>query len=129
MQHFTAPVRATPADLKAAFSFVYEPQLSAERAAAAAVEAAKAAGKGSPAKAAPKAAPASTANPAQALDGLLVGLLGGLNISGAAPPPSKKDNGGGKGGDKAGGFAYPAEDIAALNVARRVLVKAGVVNK
>lgn len=148
LQHFSAPVRAGPADFKAAFSFAYEPQLSQERAAAAAAEAAAAAKAGSEraaaaaaearraAAAAAKAAKSESANPAKALDGLLIGLLGGLNISGSrngAPAPKQAAKGKGKEAVKeapaAGPFTYPLEDIAALNAARRFLVSAGVVNK
>ena len=135
VQHFTAPVRAGPADLRAAFAFVYEPQLSQERAAAAAAAAAAKSSTSSDAAraaaaAASKAAAArESANPAKALDGLLIGLLGGL-----------KSTGGGGGGAQASGGkpgaaaapapgTYPAEDIAALDAAKRFLVGAGVVNK
>lgn len=143
-------MRATPADFKAAFSFAYEPQLSQERAAAAAAEAAKAAKAGSEraaaaaaearraAAAAAKAAKDDSANPAKVLDGLLIRVLGGLNIGGSrggAPAPKQAAKGkgsgqeGGQEGAAGGPFTYPAEDIAALNAARRFLVSAGVVNK
>lgn len=121
-QHFTAPVPATPSDLRAAFSFVYEPQLSAERAAAAAAQ-----GAAAQPSAAAKAAVAAvgkggeSANPAKVLDGLLLSLLGGVTGGGAkAAPAAPKAR---------QGFTYPAEDIAALNAAKRFLVSAGVVNK
>lgn len=105
VQHFSAPIRAGPSDLRAAFSFVFEPQLSAERAAAGAQPlpgGAEANGK------------QDSANPAKMLDGFLLGLFGWL-ADGAKP------------GRK--GFVYPEEDIAALNAAKQFLVKAGVVNK
>ncbi|KAL4432811.1 hypothetical protein ABPG77_008137 [Micractinium sp. CCAP 211/92] len=146
--HFSAPVRATPADFKAAFSFAYEPQLSQERAAAAAAEAAAAAKAGSQraaaaaeearraAAAAAKAAKDDSANPAKVLDGLLISVLGGLNVSGSrggasAPKKAAKSKGREAKQEEApsGPFTYPAEDIAALNTARRFLVSAGVVNK
>lgn len=137
-------MRAGASDFRAAFSFVYEPQLSQERAAAAAAEAAAASGSRKEAaaqeaarlKAAAAAAAASgeSANPAKALDGVLVGLLGGLNVSGKGSKSSKPAAAKGSKGEEeaaasAGGFTYPAEDIAALNAARRFLVSAGVVNK
>ncbi len=117
LQHFSAPVPATPSDFRAAFSFVYEPQLSAERAAAAAAAAG----------AAPAAASASagkdvgrdeSANPAKVLDGLLLGLLGGLRGSGGGSGAKQPT-------EVRGGVAYPEEDIAALNAAKRFLVKVG----
>lgn len=141
-------MRATPADFKAAFSFAYEPQLSQERAAAAAAEAAAAAKAGSQraaaaaeearraAAAAAKAAKDDSANPAKVLDGLLISVLGGLNVSGSrggasAPKKAAKSKGREAKQEEApsGPFTYPAEDIAALNTARRFLVSAGVVNK
>ncbi|EFN58377.1 hypothetical protein CHLNCDRAFT_140272 [Chlorella variabilis] len=118
--HFTAPIRAGPTEFKAAFSFVYEPQLSAEQASGKAA---------TPAAAAAKAVLATerkqeSANPAKVLDGLLVGLLGGLSSSSKkevpAPPPRSASS---------KTFQYPEEDIAALNAAKRFLVSAGVVNK
>lgn len=120
LQHFTAPIRAGPTEFKAAFSFVYEPQLSAEQASGKAA---------TPAAAAAKAVLATerkqeSANPAKVLDGLLVGLLGGLSSSSKkevpAPPPRSASS---------KTFQYPEEDIAALNAAKRFLVSAGVVNK
>jgi membrane protein involved in colicin uptake len=123
-------VRATPADLRAAFSFVYEPQLSQERAAAAAAAAASSSSGKAAARAAEslrkQAATAESANPAKALDGLLVSLLGGLSGSGGKAPAAKEGAGKEKGKQ---GFEYPPEDIAALNAAKRFLVSAGVVNK
>ena len=116
---------ATPADFKAAFSFVYEPQLSAERAAAEAAAAAAARRQTAAAAAATAAGPegSDSANPAKVLDGLLVGLLGGLGAG--------KRGGEGKAAAAPGprAFTYPPEDIAALNAAKRFLVSAGVVNK
>lgn len=140
--HFSAPVRATPAEFKAAFSFVYEPQLSQERAAAAAIEAARRGSSSSDKAAALAAARAAAAaeqqkesvNPAKALDGALVGLLGGLNIRGStrsssAGKAAAKGSDEKEAGSDRAGFSYPAEDIAALNTARRFLVSAGVVKK
>lgn len=115
---------ATPDDLRAAFSFVYEPQLSAERSEA--QQAAAAAEKRKTAAAAAKVAGpdgSDSANPAKVLDGLLVSLLGGLGAGKrggdrkAAPAPGPR------------AFTYPPEDIKALNAAKRFLVSAGVVNK
>ena len=132
MQHFTAPVRAGPADLKAAFAFVYEPQLSQERAAAAAAAAAKSSASSDAARAAAAAASKAaaareSANPAKALDGLLIGLLGGLKASGTGG--GAKAVSGKPGAAAPAPGTYPAEDIAALNAAKRFLVGAGVVNK
>ena len=122
-------MRATPADLRAAFSFVYEPQLSQERAAAAAAAAASSSSGKAAARAAEslrKQAAAESANPAKALDGLLVSLLGGLSGSGSKAAAAKEGASKEKGRQ---GFEYPPEDIAALNAAKRFLVSAGVVNK
>lgn len=101
--HFTAPVPATPADLRAAFGFVYEEEQPSTSAAAA-------------------SKPSGSANPAKALDGLLLGLLGGggraAAAKGPAVPPTSR-----------AGVVYPPADIAALDSARRLLEGAGVVNK
>ena len=113
-QHFTAPIPATPSDFRAAFSFVYEPQLSAERAAAAAAEAGGAAAPAPPAAAGRDVARDDSANPAKALDGLLLGLLGGLRGSGGSSAQQQP---------VVRGVAYPEADIAALNAAKRFLVK------
>lgn len=114
LQHFTAPIPATPSDFRAAFSFVYEPQLSAERAAAAA--AASGAAPAAPSASAGKDVDRDeSANPAKVLDGLLLGLLGGLRGSGGAGGKQQPT-------EVRGGVAYPAEDIAALNAAKRFLV-------
>lgn len=114
LQHFTAPIPATPSDFRAAFSFVYEPQLSAERAAAAA--AASGATPAAPSASAGKDVDRDeSANPAKVLDGLLLGLLGGLRGSGGAGGKQQPT-------EVRGGVAYPAEDIAALNAAKRFLV-------
>ncbi|KAI3435565.1 hypothetical protein D9Q98_001630 [Chlorella vulgaris] len=119
--HFTAPIPAGPAQFRAAFSFVYEPQLSAERAAAGQA--------GTPAgKAAARVAAAErkeeSANPAKALDGVLVGLLGKLGGSSKAAAQDRA-----RAAASQRGFTYPEEDIAALNAAKRFLVRLGVVNK
>jgi hypothetical protein len=62
----------------------------------------------------------ASANPARALDGLLVRLLGSLRRSGGSNYTRARSP---------MGFTYPEEDIAALNAAKRFLVSAGVVNK
>lgn len=112
VQHFTAPIPATPSDFRAAFSFVYEPQLSAERAAAAG---------GAPAPASASAGKDvgrdESANPAKVLDGLLLGLLGGLRGNGSSSGSAKQP------AQVRGGVSYPEDDIAALNAAKRFLVK------
>ena len=97
--HFTAPIPATPADLRAAFAFAYEDL---------------------PGAAAEGEAPASGANPARALDGLLLGLLrgGGGGAKRAAVARTER-----------AGVEYPADDIAALTSARRFLEGAGVVDR
>eukprot|EP00887_Chlorella_sp_A99_P001546 scaffold8.g1546.t1 len=76
--HFSAPLAATPADLRAAFSFVYEGQ--------------EAGGQPAPA--------------------------GGMGLLAALFRPKQPE-----------GVRYPAEDMAALDAARRFLVDAGVVNR
>lgn len=119
-------MRATPADLRAAFSFVYEPQLSQERAAAAAASSSSGKAAARAAESLRKQAAAQSANPAKALDGLLVSLLGGLSGSGSKAAAAKEGASKEKGRQ---GFEYPPEDIAALNAAKRFLVSAGVVNK
>ncbi|PRW18341.1 lysine--trna ligase [Chlorella sorokiniana] len=118
--HFTAPIPATPSDFRAAFSFVYEPQLSAERAAAASNGSAPAAASASAAK---DVGRDESANPAKVLDGFLLGLLGGLRGSGGSARSAQQPT------EVRGGVSYPADDIAALDAAKRFLVKAGVVNK
>jgi hypothetical protein len=117
VQHFSAPIRAGPSELRAAFSFVYEPQLSAERAAA---------GSASTPKLVKAKGKQESANPAKVLDGFLVGLLGWLAggaLNGSRAVFVRSRSSGRK------GFVYPEEDIAALNAAKQFLVKAGVVNK